>query len=660
MKPSGSLDDDDDDGSSLKWKSALSTGEAGSKSTRGLCGLYNLGNTCFMNSALQCLSNTPPLRDYLLSGEYAKELNRTNPLGTKGELTSEFARLVGALWSGRGGAVSPRDFKWTLGQFAHQFSGYQQQDSQELMGFLLDGMHEDLNRVIKKPLVEAVETDGKADLAAAEESWAAHKKRNDSIIVDTFMGQLRNTVVCPDCHAVSVTFDPMMFLSVPLPSESKVNIKFELCPLDFTKPRVKFCLEMKMTDTIATLKKRLVERQEGLSDDRLLVADVWRCKIHRQLKDTEQVTQIGTGDEIFVYETPVSVVDSDKDWVGIEFTAVKYPHSYCPECIPPLILRIGKRGVTTQREVMKTAHDIASALFQAKPDEEMAVQLATHDYDGDTADAKDVDEPIPGLRVRTFYSWETPRDQRFIRAFMCCDSTKKCEKTTVGEAVEDSSIAEKERRLKAKITLADCLALFTTEERLNQENMWYCRKCKEHKMATKKMELFALPKVLIVHLKRFRNQSSYYREKIERPIVIPDGVIDFTPYLASTAPQQSTKYRVFAVSNHFGGLGGGHYIAHAVNTDSGRWHQFDDSFVSPADGQAACEASSAYVLFMERLGGEPPFAAAAAAAVPLPPTSAAVSAAVVAVPPSAGETSRPSSSSWASSDATMSEDDDPM
>ena len=56
-----------------------------------------------------------------------------------------------------------------VGRFAEQFSGYQQQDSQELMAFLLDGLHEDLNRVQVKPYVELTDSDGRPDEIVAKE-----------------------------------------------------------------------------------------------------------------------------------------------------------------------------------------------------------------------------------------------------------------------------------------------------------------------------------------------------------------------------------------------------------------------------------------------------------------------------------------------------------
>lgn len=61
---------------------------------------------------------------------------------------------VEKVFSGSYSTVVPKEFKAVLGKFAPQFAGYQQQDSQEFMSFLLDGIHEDLNRVLKKPYTE--------------------------------------------------------------------------------------------------------------------------------------------------------------------------------------------------------------------------------------------------------------------------------------------------------------------------------------------------------------------------------------------------------------------------------------------------------------------------------------------------------------------------
>jgi len=135
--------------------------EEGSPTAQGIVGLRNLGNTCFMNSIIQCLAQSPYLIPYFRNGYYQREINSDNPLGKDGKVAEEWANLVNAMWGGLYRTCVPYDFKKTIGSFSPQFLGYNQQDSQEFLNFLLDGLHEDLNRILKKPYVAGVEADGR-------------------------------------------------------------------------------------------------------------------------------------------------------------------------------------------------------------------------------------------------------------------------------------------------------------------------------------------------------------------------------------------------------------------------------------------------------------------------------------------------------------------
>lgn len=90
----------------------------------------------------------------------------------------------------------------------------------ELLEWLLDALHEDLNRVTEKPYSELKDSDGRADSVVAAEAWQQHHARNQSIVIDLFYGQLKSKVSCLGCGRDSVRFDPFSLLSLPLPVEN--------------------------------------------------------------------------------------------------------------------------------------------------------------------------------------------------------------------------------------------------------------------------------------------------------------------------------------------------------------------------------------------------------------------------------------------------------
>ena len=94
-------------------------------------------------------------------------------------------------------SVNPVAFKAQIARFAPQFQGYAQQDSQELLAFLLDGLHEDLNRILSKPYIPERDTPGRPDALMAAEAWGNYQKRNDSVIVDHLQVLLQLQMVAP-------------------------------------------------------------------------------------------------------------------------------------------------------------------------------------------------------------------------------------------------------------------------------------------------------------------------------------------------------------------------------------------------------------------------------------------------------------------------------
>jgi ubiquitin carboxyl-terminal hydrolase 8 len=194
------------------------------KSNKALTGLRNLGNTCFMNSVVQCLVNTVPLSMFFVQGQYRYAINRYNKDGTAGELSEEYGELVSALWLRGYKSLSPGYFKQSIAKFAPQFAGTSQHDCQEFCSYLLDGLHEDLNLVTKKEYIEHPDLDHFNDVEAGRKMWELHIRRNNSIVMNLFHGQLKSTLKCRTCNYESKSFDPFTFLSLSVPPRSTTTL----------------------------------------------------------------------------------------------------------------------------------------------------------------------------------------------------------------------------------------------------------------------------------------------------------------------------------------------------------------------------------------------------------------------------------------------------
>jgi ubiquitin carboxyl-terminal hydrolase 4/11/15 len=182
-------------GQSTPPTGALTRSKARNGKVRGHVGLTNLGNTCYMNSALQCLRSVEELSMYFLSNSWKRDINTSNPIGHGGAIAKVYAGLLSGIYDiSANSSFSPKNFKMTLGKANSLFSGYGQQDSQEFVSWLVDALHEDLNRVTVKPYAENPDSDDntfrdpQAIKQLGEIYRKNHKARNDSVSMDLFSG----------------------------------------------------------------------------------------------------------------------------------------------------------------------------------------------------------------------------------------------------------------------------------------------------------------------------------------------------------------------------------------------------------------------------------------------------------------------------------------
>ncbi|KAL9058896.1 MAG: hypothetical protein Q9162_001452 [Coniocarpon cinnabarinum] len=802
--------------------------------SRGTVGLANLGNTCYMNSALQCLRSVEELTEYFLQQAYLDEINYDNPLGSNGQVAKAYGGLINSLYNTDSG-FAPRVFKAAISRHYPTFQGYGQQDSQEFVNALLDGLHEDLNQILKKPYIENPdskdETVGNAEKIRelGEQYQDNFRKRNESVVIDLFNGWYKNTLVCPDCNKVSITFDPFSQVTLQLPIENTLQMKLMFFPLR-DSPRF-ISLDIDKNASVKAVKEYCTLRVDNVKPENLVMAEEYNNKFFRLLSDNDMFSEnLQTGDRINVYELD----DSPTNWPPLDKKKPKRflsaLHVSSPDSPPamtsphadrmavPVITRLCKgnryphtslhpffvlitreeakdsdlvfRKVLAKLETMTTRELCDDSDLSISPSgdkqganaddtdskkpEDSRVEVRTSEGEDDFVDvslnkAQDHTQSttnIPSAPKRRSKLLDTSYfiDNEFRNIFDLCvytgntvvpagysnindytrypklddrmsrapqqrlstssrassvgarhnvldrnedagsesaseddlaqsqynthelgaqsrpdsedeadmspgeglSSSHKAAKPhnirekfksfgknmrrsksrsedyvlklgellvldfnqdgfeqlfggdsaddfrgqrtdlevpTVADPELDKKRERRSARRKAGVALDDCFDESAKSEVLSEDNAWYCNRCKEMRRATKTLELWSVPDILVVHLKRFGSGGRFGRDKVDVLVDFPTEGLNLNGRVGATHGKDLT-YDLFAVDNHMGGLGGGHYTAHAKNFIDGDWYEYNDSFVSRASAQSAV-SRSAYLLFYRRRSEKP-------------------------------------------------------
>ena len=540
-------------------------------------GLQNLGNTCFMNSALQCLAHCEALTRFLLNPNLSEKINKSNPLGTKGKLAMAYSELLSSIFNGKERSVAPWLLKKTIASVASQFEGYQQHDSHEFLSYLIAGLHEDLNEVKKKPY-HSNDIKYEDDNQASKESWNRHISRNKSIIVDLMYGQYKSDVCCPRCHKHSFTFDPFNSITLPIPWSGQKSIEVNYVKSGFIGGLLKVNCSLAPNCTILEAKK-FISRNMGNEVSGIKVFDLKHKVPNRELDDNEIFVKARDW-PLFFYEVQENSQVLCFVIIGIEGT---------PDEFPCRVLGINSK-ITITEMISKISDELIPVykeLYNENSQPSPRIMAFSSSYIEcficDTGrceklcQVKSSNKPVSSLLGN--------RENLYIKVFV-----PKTGKNNPGYEKMKEFTKSKSNSADGSTSIQDCFRAFSLPDTLDEKNSWYCPNCKKHVQATKKMEIFKAPPILVIHLKRFKS-TGHYREKITIPIRFPIENLDISEFVKG---QNSDLYDLFAVSNHFGTLAGGHYTATVLNSVRGKWYDCNDSSVSEVN---EISETASYILF---------------------------------------------------------------
>jgi len=512
----------------------------------------------------------------------------------------------------------------------------------------------------------------------AREAWEGHLKRNKSHILDVFGGQLRSHVSCDNCDRESITFDPFLSFSVPVPYKQERDLVFTVFPYDGSVP-TQYKARVPKSGVVLDMKNWLRET-EGVEPSNIILADVYGSRVHEWLGDRSPVSKIRDRDFIFGFLVPDvpgledvkeggkegkeskgllsrmglggwsgrTTTYEDKNRAGVVQMLYRKPgrdgRSRVVEPFgEPRVLSLHSLGggpgkMPTNNEVRAEVLRCIRRMLKSPEGAEGSGSGAAAGADASDALPAEGDAPEGGsgggagavggggggagdwTADDTPYTLQVGESGGFSvgtpvpaddEPFKCNTNTQALyiDFTTESFAASWSSDAMRQVNMsksmdgsagRADVNLHDCLVKAFEREQLGENDKWYCSKCKDHRQAFKKFDLWKLPEVLVVHLKRFQySQGAYFvhRDKISCLVDFPMelDLAEFTMGPKDTG----TTYDLYAISNHAGGMGGGHYTAFAKNFRNGVWYDFNDSSVHEADEDRLVTAY-AYVLFYRR------------------------------------------------------------
>ncbi|TDG98257.1 hypothetical protein EPR50_G00214990 [Perca flavescens] len=657
----------------------------------GVAGLKNHGNTCFMNAILQCLSNTELFAEYLALEQFkgtetssSNEKSKSNGLlvqkkGSQqqeaGEVTEQLSGLVRALWTFEYTPQHSRDFKNVVSKSALQFKGNSQHDAQEFLLWLLDRVHEDLNHIIHPDIRPPRKPPGEEENAPEGSPLPAP----GSFVQELFQAQYRSSLTCPHCQKQSNTFDPFLCISLPIPVPHTRPLYVTVVYQGKCSHCMRVGVAVPLSGTVSRL-RQAVAQETKIPAQQIVLTEMYFDGFHRSFcDDDDDLEIIQESDSIFAFETPelfrpeqIRSKRSGSPHANLNQNNLKYgtdnnristqiqepttpPQSpnknsgqaekivllVCNRACAgqqgrrfgnPFILYL-ERTVTwdvLQKEILeKMRHLLRPGVFvQVGPFTLRVVGVV-----GITYLLPQEEQPLCHPSVERAYKSCGPGGPPHVKIVVEWDKETKdyLFKRTEDEYIPDAESVRqvKEQHLQPQTcSLAQCFQLYTKEEQLAPDDAWRCPHCKQLQQGSIKLSLWTLPDILILHLKRFR-QDGDRRMKMQNMVKFPLAGMDMAPHMVKRSQSswslpshwspwrrpygmgrdpEDYLYDLYAVCNHHGTMQGGHYTAHCKNSIDGQWYCFDDSDVQPIPEDEVCKQTG-YILFYQRRATIPSWSA---------------------------------------------------
>ncbi|XP_032899902.1 ubiquitin carboxyl-terminal hydrolase 43 isoform X1 [Amblyraja radiata] len=630
----------------------------------GVLGLKNHGNTCFMNAVVQCLSNTELFAEYLGLEQYRSELRQLRPSCTVGsaEVTDQLAVLVRALWTLEYTPQISVQFKNIVAKYGSQFRGNSQHDALEFLLWLLNRVHEDLNCSPNKKAKPSVKS------PVDENSTRGSQLPGiQSFVQELFQAQYRSSLTCPHCLRQSNTFDPFLCISLPIPLRQTRALNVILVFHSKNQRYLRIGLAVPLLGNVAALRK-MVADEGKVTPDQVILTEIYTNGFERSFSDEEDLNTIGEGDSVYAFQAPF-VRGHAQHSGGFQNSSVP-PSKSASNSFEGNPTDFNRHGATGQVLLLicNTAGPSQQAVrfgppFLLREDHSLTWDQLHHCILNKMCYLmKNETHPqnfghsfrirvVGGLASNCFLSSQElrplhqPAADRALRSCgpggpphikLVLEWDQRMKDSLFGsiqeEVIQDAEsvrIQQQAHQQAHGCTLAECFDMYTKEEQLAPDDAWRCPHCKNLQQGMVKLNLWTLPDILIIHLKRFR-QVGERRSKLSTLVTFPPIGIDMAPHVVkrnqsarnflshwspwrrprtpSGSKDENFVYDLYAVCNHHGGMQGGHYTAFCRNSVDGQWYGYDDSNVEFIPEQEIC-TRSAYILFYQKRNTIPPWSA---------------------------------------------------